>query len=456
MSMRLRRLQADYQKLQARCDSSPYLLIQSTKGSPPERYEIAFSVKGLSLDSKNQIVEATDHVAEIVLTSGYPRQAPQCKMLSPIFHPNIDAASICIGDHWAASESLDDLVVRIAEIITFQSYNTKSPLDGEAARWADQNESLLPIDPVDLWPADETRQETEASLPEQRTPEQERTGCVNCGATEARAILERDAAGRRICGDCVADCPKCSSMLVVGENLCRKCIRKAATFVEHSRLAIDEGDAAKALALLEAGVREYPSADFLREEMKAVSAVVEQINRTTTTLKQSLREHRYFQARELLDRLARMPIQATDLERVRETIDARCSKSTALAKRGKTESNNDQPLAEALMRRSLQLCADCSEAEDGLKRLEKMRERVPQLEEQLLNALARGKAAAARTSLAALMRSVSLSATAHADLDVQVRNLEKTHRVVRGILVAAIAAALIVIVTASLLIVRAQ
>ncbi len=97
MSMRLRRLQADYQKLQARCDSSPYLLIQSTKGNPPERYEIAFSVKGLSLDSKNQIVEATDHVAEIVLTSGYPRQAPQCRMLTPIFHPNIDAASICIG-----------------------------------------------------------------------------------------------------------------------------------------------------------------------------------------------------------------------------------------------------------------------------------------------------------------------------------------------------------------------
>ncbi len=81
MSMRLRRLQADYQKLQLRCDSSPYLLIRSTKGNPPERYEIAFSIKGLSLDSKNQIVEATDHVAEIVLTSGYPRQAPQCKML---------------------------------------------------------------------------------------------------------------------------------------------------------------------------------------------------------------------------------------------------------------------------------------------------------------------------------------------------------------------------------------
>ncbi len=85
----------------------------------------------MSLDSKNQIVEATDHVAEIVLTSGYPRQAPQCKMLSSIFHPNIDAASICIGDHWAASESLDDLVVRIAEIVC-----EEMALDGEVnASW---------------------------------------------------------------------------------------------------------------------------------------------------------------------------------------------------------------------------------------------------------------------------------------------------------------------------------
>ena len=455
MSMRLRRLQADYDRLQARCDSSPYLLIQSTKGDPPERYEIAFAVKGLCLDSKNQIVEATDHVAEIVLTSGYPRQAPQCKMLTPIFHPNIDAASICIGDHWAASESLDDLVVRIAEIITFQSYNTKSPLNGEAARWADQNESLLPIDPVDLWPADERSHMAEPGLPEERTPELDRPGCVNCGVTEARAALESDADGRRICRNCVADCPKCSAMLVVGEKLCRKCLRKAAKFVEHSREAVDQRDAAKALALLEAGVREYPSADVLREEMQTVSAIVEQINRTTNTLKQSLREHNYFQARGLLGRLAEMPIQVNDLERVRETINARCSKATALAKRGLLEANHDLALAEALLRRSLQVCADCSEAEEGLKKLNERRKRVPRLEEQLLVALTRGKAAAARTSLTALLQSVSLPADARQELVDQVANLEKTRTTTRGIQIAAVVmVTIIVIVTAILIGVR--
>jgi ubiquitin-protein ligase len=453
MSMRLRRLQADYEKLQARCERSPFLMIRSTKGNPPERYEIAFAVKGLRLDSANQIVETTDHVAEIVLTSGYPRQAPQCRMLTPIFHPNIDAASICIGDHWAASESLDDLVVRIAEIITFQSYNTKSPLNGEAARWADQNESLLPIDSVDLWPADEKRHAVKPGFAEALAPD--RPACVNCGATGTRAALERDADGRWICHDCIADCPKCSMMLVVGEKLCAKCLRKAAKFVEHSRQAIDERDAAKAHALLEAGMREYPSAEVLHKEMQVVSAIIEQINRTTNALKQALRQRKYFQARGLVGRLDEMPVQVRDLGRARDVADANCAKAAALAKRGLLEANNDLALAEALLRRSLQVCADCPDAEEGLRRLEEKRKDIPRLEDRFLQALAHGKAAAARESLTALLQLVPLPADARKDLSDQVRHLEKTRSMVRGILVAiAIAIVFVALVTLILIGIR--
>ena len=452
MSMRLRRLQADYEKLQARCDSSPYLLLQSTKGNPPERYEIAFAVKGLGLDSKNQIVEVTDHVAEIVLTSGYPRQAPQCKMLTPIFHPNIDAASICIGDHWAASEALDDLVVRIAEIITFQSYNTKSPLNGEAARWADQNESLLPIDPVDLWPADETRQEAETSLPEKQRPEADRPGCVNCGVTESRSALESDTDGRRICRDCVADCPKCSAMLVVGEKLCRKCLRKVAKFVEHSKEAIEHRDAARGLAFLEAGLREYPGSDALQEERQKVATVVEQISRTMNSLKQAIREHRYFQAHELFGRLAEMPVQDDELEPAQRIIDARCSKATALARRGVVETNHDSALAKALLLRALQVCTDCSEADKGLKNLDEREKQVPRLETECLEALAKGKASTARASLTALLQRISLSSDELAEITAQVSNLEKARTTVRCILLGLVVAVVLVAIVTAILI----
>jgi ubiquitin-protein ligase len=71
-------------------------------------------------------------------------------MLTPVFHPNIDPQKICIGDHWNAGQSLAQLIIRIAEIISFQSYNTKSPLNARAAAWAEQHMDQLPLEKGDL------------------------------------------------------------------------------------------------------------------------------------------------------------------------------------------------------------------------------------------------------------------------------------------------------------------
>jgi hypothetical protein len=35
-------------------------------------------------------------------------------------------------------------------MITYQSYNTKSPLNGAAAAWAEQNQGQLPLEKIDL------------------------------------------------------------------------------------------------------------------------------------------------------------------------------------------------------------------------------------------------------------------------------------------------------------------
>jgi hypothetical protein len=103
-----------------------------------------------------QILERNTHVVEINLSLDYPRRAPQCKMLTPIFHPNFDEVSVCIGDFWAASEGLDDLIVRIGRMIAYQEYNTKSPLNGLAAKWAAQNAQLLPVDNTEFAPPAES------------------------------------------------------------------------------------------------------------------------------------------------------------------------------------------------------------------------------------------------------------------------------------------------------------
>jgi ubiquitin-protein ligase len=71
-------------------------------------------------------------------------------MLTPVFHPNIDPQKICIGDHWSAGESLPQLIVRIGEMLCYQSYNVKSPLNAEAAAWAELNAETLPLQRVDL------------------------------------------------------------------------------------------------------------------------------------------------------------------------------------------------------------------------------------------------------------------------------------------------------------------
>jgi hypothetical protein len=84
-------------------------------------------------------------------------------MLTPVFHPNFDDAMVCIGDFWAASEGLDDLVIRIGRMISYQEYNTKSPLNGLAAKWAAQNTNLLPIDSRNIAPALQSKEAVPAS-----------------------------------------------------------------------------------------------------------------------------------------------------------------------------------------------------------------------------------------------------------------------------------------------------
>ena len=96
----------------------------------------------------------TVHQVEIQLTSEYPRQSPKCRMLTPVFHPNIDPASICVGDHWTAGERLVDLVIRIGELLAYQAYNIRSPLDAHAAMWADLNADKLPTDARTVRPAE--------------------------------------------------------------------------------------------------------------------------------------------------------------------------------------------------------------------------------------------------------------------------------------------------------------
>jgi ubiquitin-protein ligase len=147
-SPRLRRLAADYQAMRAEYSGHPHVSVQPLGPAPPEGYRITYQLTGLRLDG-NTPVRTHHHVVEIRLPLTYPREQPHCVPLTPIFHPNI-GEYYCIGDYWAAGETLVDIVAKIGDMIQFRSYNPKSPLDATAAYWAEQHEERLPIGNVAL------------------------------------------------------------------------------------------------------------------------------------------------------------------------------------------------------------------------------------------------------------------------------------------------------------------
>lgn len=149
MNPRLRRLNADYQTVAALFQNHSHIRLVGAEGNPPEKYTFEFHLTGL-VPSENGFAVGGVHRAEIFLPLDYPRRPPFCRMITPVFHPNIDPQKICIGDHWSAGQSLAQLVVRIAEMICFQSYNTKSPLNGQAAAWAEQHLDQLPLQKGDV------------------------------------------------------------------------------------------------------------------------------------------------------------------------------------------------------------------------------------------------------------------------------------------------------------------
>ena len=151
--MRTRRLLADAQHVVEAFKDSEIIRVVETDGNPPDRYRIEYLIRSLQpTDDPEEPAPRDVHQVEIQLTADYPRVAPQCKMLTPVYHPNIDPSHVCVGDHWAAGERLVDLIVRIGEMLAYQAYNIKSPLDGEAAMWADLHTRELPMDDRSMRP----------------------------------------------------------------------------------------------------------------------------------------------------------------------------------------------------------------------------------------------------------------------------------------------------------------
>lgn len=160
-SPRIRRLESDYERLINRFNNWPLIQLSSFDGNPPEKYRITYNIYGLYTEVDGNIIERYEHILEISLGLEYPRRPPQCRLITPIFHPNFNDTEVCAQDNYAASEGLDDLIIRIGQMIAYQYYNTKSPLNGLAAKWASENTEKLPVDSREISPP---REKTNPSI----------------------------------------------------------------------------------------------------------------------------------------------------------------------------------------------------------------------------------------------------------------------------------------------------
>jgi ubiquitin-protein ligase len=204
-TVRLRRLQTDHERLRDLTRRHPRIRLVQTSGEPPDRYQLSLNVRSLRMRG-DAIEPTTEHLVEIALPFGYPRMPPHCRMLTPVFHPNIAPHAICIGDHWSPGETLGSIVVRIAEMLAFQSYNTKSPLNGEAARWVEENLARLPLDPASMT-LDDVLPDAQSTAPAPRVAALAPPAsameflCTSCGS---RLRVAASTVGRVRCPRCRA------------------------------------------------------------------------------------------------------------------------------------------------------------------------------------------------------------------------------------------------------------
>ena len=163
---RMRRLRGDYElmvELASRSDMISFKASSPNPNLPPERYIVTFKCKSIvAVDHSGNPKFGEHHQVEIYLHNQYPQRWPGMKWLTPIWHPNINHlnGSVCIdAAWWAASRSLDRLVVMLGEMLQYKNFHddpTKPPFpwDADAARWSREyrktHPNAFPVDHREL------------------------------------------------------------------------------------------------------------------------------------------------------------------------------------------------------------------------------------------------------------------------------------------------------------------
>lgn len=173
---RKRRLDSDLERIKKLKEESTIIDFQAYD-APSERYLVTFKGKGLQRKMEFDPVSiANVHRVEIRLGIDYPRSKPDLQWVTDIYHPNISATgAVCLGGYstnWVPSVDLDELCEMLWDMIRYANYDTSSPYNYSAAKWAEkQTEFDFPLDPRPL--RDKVQQVNGSNVIQFKKPQEE-------------------------------------------------------------------------------------------------------------------------------------------------------------------------------------------------------------------------------------------------------------------------------------------
>lgn len=152
MNPREKRLESEYRELRAAFDAEDKIDIIAIGPVPADKYRIVYKVPSLRLNSQDQPIRVDATVVEITLPMGYPKVPPVANTIAGdvVFHPNFNATKICLADHWAPARQLVDIVKEIGEMLQWQKFNIRSPLNAAAADWSQKHADQIPLSSYQL------------------------------------------------------------------------------------------------------------------------------------------------------------------------------------------------------------------------------------------------------------------------------------------------------------------
>jgi len=150
MGIATKQLEAIIKEINENFLGNRYVTIKPGDNDPPESYEITYNIKGLHLNKKKEVIDASHHTIAISIPFGFPHFPPNCKPISPVFHPDFDQAAICIGDFWKKDSTITELIVHIGHMISGEIFSVENAFNEEAVAWYKQHSADLPFESVDF------------------------------------------------------------------------------------------------------------------------------------------------------------------------------------------------------------------------------------------------------------------------------------------------------------------